>query len=105
MAMLLEVRAVACGFALDIHLLRQAAIYKGLEAIIYSRKGDGGNAFFCTNENLRGSRMVTLVEKNVVDFPTLRSEAMPAMADRLLVTAWAYFSRWHGFFKLSRKLS
>ena len=103
--MLLEVRAVACGFALDIHLLRQAAIYKGLEAIINSRKGDGGNVFFCTNENLRGGRMVTLVEKNVVDFPTLRSEAMPAMADRLLVTAWAYFSRWHGFFKLSRKLS
>ena len=97
MAMLLEVRAVACGFALDIHLLRQAAIYKGLEAIINSRKGDGGNAFFCTNENLRGGRVVTLVEKNVVDLTTLRSEAMPAMADRLLVTAWAYFSRWHGY--------
>jgi len=94
-AMLLEVRAVACGFALDIHLLRQAAIYKGLEAIINSRKGDGGNLFFCTNENLRGGRVVTLVEKNVVDLTTLRSEAMPAMADRLLVTAWAYFSQWH----------
>ena len=91
--MLLEVRAVACGFALDIHLLRQAAIHKGLEAIINCRKGDGGNVFFCTNENLRGSRVVTLVEKNVVDLTALRSEAMPTVADRLLVTGRSYFSR------------
>jgi hypothetical protein len=84
-AVLLKIWAVPRGFALDIHLLRQAAINKGLEAIINSRKGDGGNTFFCTNENLRGGRVVTLVEKNVVDLTALRSEAMPAMADRLLV--------------------
>ena len=93
MPVFLEVRAITCGLALHIDLLRQAAINKGLEAIINSRKGDRGNAFFRSKKNLCGRRVITFVEENIVHFPSLRSEAMPTVADRLLVTDWAYFSR------------
>ncbi len=87
MPVFLEVGAIACGLALYIHLLRQAAIHKGFEAIVNRGKGYCGNTFFRTKENLCGGRVVTLVEKNMVDLTALRSEAMPAVADRLLVTA------------------
>ena len=93
MPVFLEVRAITCGLALHIDLLRQAAIHKGLEAIINSREGDRGNAFFRSQKNLRGRWVITLVEKNIVDLTALRSEAMPTVADRLLVTGWSYFSR------------
>ena len=93
MPVFLEVRAITCGLALHIDLLRQTAIHKGLEAIINSREGDRGNAFFRSKENFGCGWVVTFVEENIVHFPSLRSEAMPTVADRLLVTDWAYFSR------------
>ena len=85
MPVFLEVRAITCGLALHIDLLRQAAINKGLEAIINSRQGYRGNAFFCSNENFGCGWVVTFVEENIVHFPTLRSETMTAVCDRLLV--------------------
>lgn len=93
MPVFLEVRAITRGLALHIDLLRQAAIHKGLEAIVNSRQGYRGHAFFRAKKNLCGGRVITLVEKNIVDLSALRSEAMPAVADRLLVTGWSYFSR------------
>ena len=85
MPVFLEIRAIACGLALHIDLLRQAAINKGLEAIINSREGDRGNAFFRSKENFGCGWVVTFVEENIVHFPTLRSETMTAVCDRLLV--------------------
>ena len=85
MPVFLEIGAVACGLALHIDLLRQAAINKGLEAIVNSRKGDRGNAFFRSKENFGCGWVVTFVEENIVHFPTLRSETMTAVCDRLLV--------------------
>ena len=93
MPVFLEVRAITCGLALHIDLLRQTAIHKGLEAIVNCRQGYRGNAFFRTKENFGCGWVVTFVEENIVHFPSLRSEAMPTVADRLLVTDWAYFSR------------
>ena len=85
MPVFLEVRAITCGLALHIDLLRQAAINKGLEAIVNCRKGDRGNAFFRSKENFGCGWVVTFVEENIVHFPTLRSETMTAVCDRLLV--------------------
>jgi hypothetical protein len=85
MPVFLEIRAIACGLALHIDLFRQAAIHEGLEAIVNSRKGDRGNAFFRSNENFGCGWVVTFVEENIVHFPTLRSETMTAVCDRLLV--------------------
>jgi hypothetical protein len=80
-----EIWAVACGFALDIHLLGEAAFHEGLQAIVDSRQGNGGNALLGSYKNLGCCRVITVCEKHIVNLAPLWSEAMAAMADRLFV--------------------
>ena len=80
-----EIWAVACGFALDIHLLGEAAFHEGLQAIVDSRQRDAGNAFLGSYKNLCCCWVITVCEKHIVNLAPLRGEAMAAVADRFFV--------------------
>jgi hypothetical protein len=103
MGVLLKIGAITRGLPLDIDLLGQSALNKCLQAIIDCRQRNSGNSFFCSDENFRRSGMIPLLEKHIINFTTLRSEAMAAMADRLFVSNRLKFPLRHESGKINRR--
>lgn len=87
-AVLLEIRAISGGLALDIHLDGQTAIHEGFKAVIDRGEGNRGHARLRPEKNLRGRRVIPLFQQYVINLPPLGRKSMAAMADRFLVTGF-----------------
>lgn len=85
MAVLLEVWAVAGGFAVDVNLAHESATHQGFQAIVNRGERDCGHALFGAKKYFRCSGMVALLKENVKDFASLRGHSQPPIADRFLV--------------------
>jgi len=95
-AVLLEIGAIARGFALDVNLLDEAAFDERLEAVVNSGQRDACHFLLGAEKHFGGCRMIAIREEHIIHLATLRREAMAAMADRLLVGCMHFRVLWHG---------
>ena len=74
MAMLVHVRAVTHGGAVEIDLLDQGAFYQEIETVIDRRHRNIGHALFCPHENLLSRGVVALLHEHAIDMLALRGK-------------------------------
>lgn len=70
--MLLHIRAEPCRPSIHIYLPDQTAFHESVQTIIDSRHRDVRHLMFGPQEHLFSSRMIPLIEKNIINMLTLR---------------------------------
>lgn len=68
MAVFVEIGTVARGFAVEVDLADDAVLDEGLEAVVNSGEGYGGEDFFDPHEDLVGVRVIPFGHEDAVNF-------------------------------------
>jgi hypothetical protein len=74
MAVLVHIRAVSHGGAVEIDLLDQGAFYQEIKAVIDRGHRDIGHGLFCPHENLLSGGVVALLHQHAIDVLALRGK-------------------------------
>lgn len=74
MAVLAHVRAEPRRAAVQLHLPDQPALHQRVQAIIDGGVGNVRHVFLGAEKHFLGSRMIALLEQNVIDLLALRRE-------------------------------
>jgi len=72
---LFEIRAIAGGSAVEIHLPDEAAVGEGFEAVVDGGEGDAGDFFLHPHENLGGGGVVALGGEDFENLAALLGES------------------------------
>ena len=75
MTVLVEIRAEAGRFPVDMNSFDQATSNHGLEAVVDRGERDRGHPLLGPDEDLRGRGMIPLLHQHLVDMPPLGSES------------------------------
>ena len=84
MAMLLHVRAITRGRALEVHMADEPALDEGIEAIINRGHGDIRHPLFSADEYVFGRRMIPLLQQHIIDMLALRRKTKAARGQPLV---------------------
>ena len=77
-AVFLQIRAVAGGFALEIDLLDQAILDQHFQAVVHGGQRDAGQVVLHPQEDVRRGGMVAVGQQHLINLLPLASHAQPA---------------------------
>lgn len=75
MSVIVQVRTVTTGRAVEIHLLYQTSLCQGFQTVVNRRQGDAWHVLLCPLEHFLHRGVIALPHDYIIHLPTLTREA------------------------------